>query len=210
MKLGGKSQSKEVMLAKINQKVETTPRLLKLVEIYWDLMVNTHYLNDSTYQHVVLGKPYKDIMQESGVKYNTLKNRIKRDLDKVESDITIDLYDFLNRGHFDKKEIESLTKIVEGILENVQWREEKLTVRDKLNFDIDKYTYNPDFEIDDIAFIRNIEQMKPLSIPYIKVLHDIVDTEFMGYVKYLLLTNPKYLTKAEQEKQKEIQTRWLL
>ena len=204
---GGKTRNKAVMEAKVSGMSQNN-KVTQLAGLYWDLLVQTHYLKEETYLNIVQNVPYREVAEVLGDK--GIRTIIYRDKQRLQDDIGLDICAYIEGGNYSNKETDGLMTIVESLLHKQETRDTGDLLRD-LNIDFNQFTYFRNLEMDDMAYIQMVDRLALLSKKYTEmVVREMDSPEIMGYIKYLLGTNNRYLT--EQDKQRKItlmQAWWL-
>ena len=207
IKYGGKTRNKTVMLAKVSG-LANNNKVMQLAGLYWDLLVGTYYLKEETYLNIIKGLTYSEIQVITQTK--SIHTVIYRDKQRLKQDLGVDILTYIEEGNYSTKEIDGYMIILEQLLSEQDMRDQT-NLLNKLNINFNQYTYHKDLAMDDMAYMQLVDRLSILSKSYTEmVVREMDSPEIMGYIKYLLGTQDRYLT--EQDKQRKIvlmQAWWL-
>lgn len=207
---GGESRSRALMMSKI-QMESRSPKVAQLAGIIWDILVETHYLKDVTYMHLVQGMSYQDILNATDINENTLRTTIYRDKKRFVETMSGDVLNYIGGRNYNEAQTNAYISIADSLQQQQEPRGQTGNLMDKLNIRLDEYVYVRDNQMGDAEYNQAINQLAMLSKPYVaKVVDTLADEELLGYIKYLLGTNAVYMTDRDKERrQRLIQTWWL-
>lgn len=204
---GGKTRNKTVMIAKVSR-IANNNKVVQLAGLYWDLLVGTYYLKEETYLNIIKGLTYSEIQVITKTK--SIHTVIYRDKQRLKQDLGVDILTYIEEGNYNTKEIDGYMIILEQLLSEQEMRDQT-NLLNKLNINFNQYTYHKDLAMDDMAYMQLVDRLSILSKSYTEmVVREMDSPEIMGYIKYLLGTQDRYLT--EQDKQRKIvlmQAWWL-
>lgn len=204
---GGKTRNKTVMIAKVSR-IANNNKVVQLAGLYWDLLVGTYYLKEETYLNIIKGLTYSEIQVITQTK--SIHTVIYRDKQRLKQDLGVDILTYIEEGNYNTKEIDGYMIILEQLLSEQDMRDQT-NLLNKLNINFNQYTYHKDLAMDDMAYMQLVDRLSILSKSYTEmVVREMDSPEIMGYIKYLLGTQDRYLT--EQDKQRKIvlmQAWWL-
>lgn len=204
---GGKTRNKTVMIAKVGG-IANNNKVVQLAGLYWDLLVGTHYLKEETYLNIIKGLTYSEIQVITKTK--SIHTVIYRDKQRLKQDLGVDILTYIEEGNYNTKEIDGYMIILEQLLSEQEMRDQT-NLLNKLNINFNQFTYHKDLAMDDMAYMQLVDRLSILSKSYTEmVVREMDSPEIMGYIKYLLGTQDRYLT--EQDKQRKIvlmQAWWL-
>lgn len=209
IKLGGAACSRELMISKLQSGISNA-KVIHLAGLLWDLLVSTHYLKDIAYLHLVEGLTYDDIVQKLDVTYNSVRTTIYREKKRVAEDISDNVFDYIESKEYTTKQTEAFITVLEKLLQMQEERLEKKSLLDKLNIPMDSYVYNRDNELDDLEFVKLMKDLSVLSQPYARKVVDMAGDDLMGYIKYLLGSDEKYLNKRDRDRREQLIQSWWL
>lgn len=204
---GGKTRNKTVMIAKVSR-IANNNKVVQLAGLYWDLLVGTYYLKEETYLNIIKGLTYSEIQVITQTK--SIHTVIYRDKQRLKQDLGVDILTYIEEGNYNTKEIDGYMIILEQLLSEQDMRDQT-NLLNKLNINFNQYTYHKDLAMDDMAYMQLVDRLSILSKSYTEmVVREMDSPEIMGYIKYLLGTQDRYLT--EQDKQRKVvlmQAWWL-
>lgn len=204
---GGKTRNKTVMIAKVSR-IANNNKVVQLAGLYWDLLVGTYYLKEETYLNIIKGLTYSEIQVITQTK--SIHTVIYRDKQRLKQDLGVDILTYIEEGNYNTKEIDGYMIILEQLLSEQEMRDQT-NLLNKLNINFNQFTYHKDLAMDDMAYMQLVDRLSILSKSYTEmVVREMDSPEIMGYIKYLLGTQDRYLT--EQDKQRKIvlmQAWWL-
>lgn len=204
---GGKTRNKTVMIAKVGG-IANNNKVVQLAGLYWDLLVGTYYLKEETYLNIIKGLTYSEIQVITKTK--SIHTVIYRDKQRLKQDLGVDILTYIEEGNYNTKEIDGYMIILEQLLSEQDMRDQT-NLLNKLNINFNQFTYHKDLAMDDMAYMQLVDRLSILSKSYTEmVVREMDSPEIMGYIKYLLGTQDRYLT--EQDKQRKIvlmQAWWL-
>lgn len=204
---GGKTRNKTVMLAKVGG-IANNNKVVQLAGLYWDLLVGTYYLKEETYLNIIKGLTYSEIQVITQTK--SIHTVIYRDKQRLKQDLGVDILTYIEEGNYNTKEIDGYMIILEQLLSEQDMRDQT-NLLNKLNINFNQFIYHKDLEMDDMAYMQLVDRLSILSKSYTEmVVREMDSPEIMGYIKYLLGTQDRYLT--EQDKQRKVvlmQAWWL-
>lgn len=204
---GGKTRNKTVMIAKVGG-IANNNKVVQLAGLYWDLLVGTYYLKEETYLNIIKGLTYSEIQVITKTK--SIHTVIYRDKQRLKQDLGVDILTYIEEGNYNTKEIDGYMIILEQLLSEQEMRDQT-NLLNKLNINFNQFTYHKDLAMDDMAYMQLVDRLSILSKSYTEmVVREMDSPEIMGYIKYLLGTQDRYLT--EQDKQRKIvlmQAWWL-
>lgn len=204
---GGKTRNKTVMIAKVGG-IANNNKVVQLAGLYWDLLVGTYYLKEETYLNIIKGLTYSEIQVITKTK--SIHTVIYRDKQRLKQDLGVDILTYIEEGNYNTKEIDGYMIILEQLLSEQEMRDQT-NLLNKLNINFNQFTYHKDLAMDDMAYMQLVDRLSILSKSYTEmVVREMDSPEIMGYIKYLLGTQDRYLT--DQDKQRKIvlmQAWWL-
>lgn len=204
---GGKTRNKTVMIAKVSR-LANNNKVVQLAGLYWDLLVGTYYLKEETYLNIIKGLTYSEIQVITQTK--SIHTVIYRDKQRLKQDLGVDILTYIEEGNYNTKEIDGYMIILEQLLSEQDMRDQT-NLLNKLNINFNQFTYHKDLEMDDMDYMQLVDRLSILSKSYTEmVVREMDSPEIMGYIKYLLGTQDRYLT--EQDKQRKVvlmQAWWL-
>lgn len=204
---GGKTRNKTVMIAKVSR-LANNNKVVQLAGLYWDLLVGTYYLKEETYLNIIKGLTYSEIQVITQTK--SIHTVIYRDKQRLKQDLGVDILTYIEEGNYNTKEIDGYMVILEQLLSEQDMRDQT-NLLNKLNINFNQFTYHKDLEMDDMDYMQLVDRLSILSKSYTEmVVREMDSPEIMGYIKYLLGTQDRYLT--EQDKQRKVvlmQAWWL-
>lgn len=204
---GGKTRNKTVMIAKVSR-LANNNKVVQLAGLYWDLLVGTYYLKEETYLNIIKGLTYSEIQVITQTK--SIHTVIYRDKQRLKQDLGVDILTYIEGGNYNTKEIDGYMIILEQLLSEQDMRDQT-NLLNKLNINFNQFTYHKDLEMDDMGYMQLVDRLSILSKSYTEmVVREMDSPEIMGYIKYLLGTQDRYLT--EQDKQRKVvlmQAWWL-
>lgn len=204
---GGKTRNKTVMIAKVSR-IANNNKVVQLAGLYWDLLVGTYYLKEETYLNIIKGLTYSEIQVITKTK--SIHTVIYRDKQRLKQDLGVDILTYIEEGNYNTKEIDGYMIILEQLLSEQDMRDQT-NLLNKLNINFNQFTYHKDLAMDDMAYMQLVDRLSILSKSYTEmVVREMDSPEIMGYIKYLLGTQDRYLT--EQDKQRKVvlmQAWWL-
>ena len=204
---GGKTRNKTVMIAKVSR-LANNNKVMQLAGLYWDLLVGTYYLKEETYLNIIKGLTYSEIQVITQTK--SIHTVIYRDKQRLKQDLGVDILTYIEEGNYNTKEIDGYMVILEQLLSEQDMRDQT-NLLNKLNINFNQFTYHKDLEMDDMDYMQLVDRLSILSKSYTEmVVREMDSPEIMGYIKYLLGTQDRYLT--EQDKQRKVvlmQAWWL-
>lgn len=204
---GGKTRNKTVMIAKVSR-LANNNKVVQLAGLYWDLLVGTYYLKEETYLNIIKGLTYSEIQVITQTK--SIHTVIYRDKQRLKQDLGVDILTYIEGGNYNTKEIDGYMIILEQLLSEQDMRDQT-NLLNKLNINFNQFTYHKDLEMDDMDYMQLVDRLSILSKSYTEmVVREMDSPEIMGYIKYLLGTQDRYLT--EQDKQRKVvlmQAWWL-
>lgn len=204
---GGKTRNKTVMIAKVSR-IANNNKVVQLAGLYWDLLVGTYYLKEETYLNIIKGLTYSEIQVITQTK--SIHTVIYRDKQRLKQDLGVDILTYIEEGNYNTKEIDGYMIILEQLLSEQDMRDQT-NLLNKLNINFNQFTYHKDLAMDDMAYMQLVDRLSILSKSYTEmVVREMDSPEIMGYIKYLLGTQDRYLT--EQDKQRKVvlmQAWWL-
>lgn len=207
IKYGGKTRNKTVMIAKVSR-LANNNKVVQLAGLYWDLLVGTYYLKEETYLNIIKGLTYSEIQVITQTK--SIHTVIYRDKQRLKQDLGVDILTYIEEGNYNTKEIDGYMIILEQLLSEQDMRDQT-NLLNKLNINFNQFTYHKDLEMDDMDYMQLVDRLSILSKSYTEmVVREMDSPEIMGYIKYLLGTQDRYLT--EQDKQRKVvlmQAWWL-
>lgn len=204
---GGRSCNRAVMIARVNS-VGNNYKLTQLAGLYWDLLVQTRYLKEVTYLNYVKKVSYAEIEETTGVQ--GIRTIIYRDKQRLKKDIGVDIYTYIELGVYDNKEIDSYMTVLESLIEQQEPRD-KTNLLQYMNINFDEFVYNRQLAMGDTDFVQLVDRLSILSRKYTEmVVREMDSPEIMGYIKYLLGTDDKYLNKHDKERKTALMQAWWL
>lgn len=204
---GGRTCNRAVMLARVNS-VGNNYKLTQLAGLYWDLLVQTRYLKEVTYLNYVKKVSYTEIEETTGVQ--GIRTVIYRDKQRLKKDIGVDIYEYIESGSYDNKEIDSYMTVLESLMEQQEPRD-KADLLHYMNINFDDFVYNRQLDMGDTDFVKLVDRLSILSRKYTEmVVREMDSPEIMGYIKYLLGTDDRYLNKHDKERKTALIQAWWL
>ena len=206
---GGQRRNKEVMIARVSTH-SNSPKIGSLAGVYWDLLVTTDYLKEATYLHMVKQLKYTEIEQVTGQSYHAIRNCIYRDKQRVQADIGMDIYDYIEEREYTNVLTDQLMTVIESLVTQHEVRDTG-DIFAHLTVDLNGYTYNRTIDIEDMEFIKLVDVLAPLSKKYTdSLIEGLGRPDMIGYIKYLLGTDSRHLSNSDkQRKQVLLQSWWL-
>lgn len=209
---GGKSKNRALMLSKIQLEMRDA-EVSELAAILWDLLVGTYYLKEVAYLHLVEGSSYTDIVELTGANIHTVRTEIYREKKRFVQDMSGDVLEYIGGREFTKKQTTMYIEVAKNLLNSQKSRNLEVDIFDQLNVRLDAYTYVRDIELSDIDFFQHSRRLAVISKNYVAKVLDTVgsnDPDIIGYIKYLLGTDEKYLNERDRaRRQKLLQDWWL-
>lgn len=209
LKLGGDGLSKDVMSSKVM--IATGDTLLtEFANKLWNLITNTDYLRPSIHAVLVKGYTHKEASETYDESEGYIRNLVGLEGKRLEEDIGLDVVPYLlgDKKFDNQTQIMGLNKVVEGLLETVNLIEEDLF--DKIQFNIQNKRSVRSNRIGDQEFIKTVQDLEFLSKPKMESRLEGIPEDTIGYIVYLLRTDEKYLTKADETRKDIIKEVWWL
>lgn len=207
IKYGGKTRNKTVMLAKVSG-LSNNNKVVQLAGLYWDLLVGTYYLKEETYLNIIKGLTYSEIQVITQTK--SIHTVIYRDKQRLKQDLGVDILTYIEGGNYNTKELDGYMIILEQLLSEQDMRDQT-NLLNKLNINFNQFTYHKDLEMDDMAYMQLVDRLSILSKSYTEmVVREMDSPEIMGYIKYLLGTQDRYLTEKDKQRKIVLMQAWWL
>lgn len=204
---GGRSCNRTVMIARVIG-IGDNVKLTQLAGLYWDLLVQTRYLKEVTYLNYVKKVSYSDIEDTTGLQ--GIRTVIYRDKQRLKKDIGVDIYQYIEAGEYDNREMDSYITLLESLIGQQEPRDKTDLLR-YMNINFDEYVYNRQLAMGDTDFVQLVDRLSILSRKYTEmVVREMDSPEIMGYIKYLLGTDDRYLNKHDKERKTALMQAWWL